>query len=242
RSARNRDRRAADGRRGGDALSRRRRRRRRPQRHRGRSPQGYHRGPRTDVGDGRQSGAEATSEDRIRRRPRGLCRRTVAAHSAFRRRGRRQTVRPSETELRAKTQPSLKEIAVDTQFEPRQAARFLRTLRVATGVAVAREALRRGRSAAAPASSFQALAAKTGAWRFPEQGLRAADGSGALVLQAQGAAGVVTYAGRQARVSAGETFVAEGMFDRFGALRLTLSAHEVDDAELAGLEVELLEP
>lgn len=143
---------------------------------------------------------------------------------------------------------------MDTQFEPRQAARFLRTLRVATGVAVAREALRRGRSAAAPASSFQALAAKTGAWRFPEQGLlsadsllsakrlRAADGSGALVLQAQGAAGVVTYAGRQARVSAGETFVAEGVFDRFGALRLTLSAHEVDDAELAGLEVELLEP
>lgn len=139
-------------------------------------------------------------------------------------------------------------------FEPRQAARFLRTLRVATGVAVSREDLRRGRTAAAPASSFLALAAKTGEWRFPEEGLlsgdglllarrvREADGSGALVLQAQGAAGVVTYAGRRARVRAGESLVAEGAFDRVGALRLSLAADEIEDAELAGLEVELIEP
>lgn len=143
---------------------------------------------------------------------------------------------------------------MDTHFEPRQAARFLRTLRVATGVAVAGEELRRGRASAAPASSFHALAAKTGAWRFPEEGLlsgdglllarraREADGAGALVLQAQGAAGVATYAGRKVRVRAGEAFVAEGAFDRFGALRLALAADEIDDADLASLEVELSAP
>ena len=143
---------------------------------------------------------------------------------------------------------------MDNHFEPRQAARFLRTLRVATGVAVAREELLRGRGNAAPASSFRALAAKTGAWRFPEEGLlsadglllarrvREADGSGALVLQAQGAAGVAAYAGRKARARAGESFSAEGVFDRFGAWRLTLAADEIDDGELAGLEVELAEP
>jgi hypothetical protein len=142
---------------------------------------------------------------------------------------------------------------VDTHFEPRQAARFLRTLRVATGVAAAREDMRRGRSAV-PASSFLALAAKTGAWRFPDAGLlsgdglllarreREADGASALVLQAQGAAGVATYAGRIARVRAGEAFVAEGAFDRFGALRIPLAADEIEDAELAGIEVEFIEP
>jgi hypothetical protein len=147
----------------------------------------------------------------------------------------------------------LKEIAVDTLFEPARAARFLRTLRVATGVAVAREDLR-GRSAAAPTASFQALAAKTGAWRFPDEGmlsgdglllakrLRAADGAGALVLQAQGASGVATYAGRRGRVSAGEAIVGEATFDRFGALSLALAAEAFDDAELAALEVELIEP
>jgi hypothetical protein len=141
---------------------------------------------------------------------------------------------------------------VDTPFEPRQAARFLRTLRVATGVAAAREDLRRGRTAA-PGSSFLALAAKTGAWRFPDEGLtsgdglllarrlRAADGADALVLQAQGAAGVAAYAGRGARVIAGGSLVGEATFDRFGALTLALT-DAVDDAELAALEVELIAP
>jgi hypothetical protein len=143
---------------------------------------------------------------------------------------------------------------VDPLFEPRQAARFLRTLRVATGVAVAQDDLRRGRAAFAPAARFQALAAKTGAWRFPDEGLmsgdglllakrlREADGAGALALQAQGAAGVATYAGRSARVSAGDNVVGEATFDRFGALSLALTADEFDDAELAALEVELIEP
>lgn len=143
---------------------------------------------------------------------------------------------------------------METRFEPRDAARFLRTLRVATGVAVAREDLRRGRSAAAPAATFLALAAKTGDWRFPDEGLisgdglllarlvRESDGSGALVLQAQGAAGVSAYAGRPARARAGEAWFAEGAFDRFGMARLAFAAGEFDDAELARIEVELIEP
>ena len=138
---------------------------------------------------------------------------------------------------------------MDPQFEARQAARFLRTLRVATGVAVAREDMRRSRPALAPTASFQALAAKTGAWRFPDEGLMSGDGlllarrvgADALVLQAQGAAGVATYAGRSARVSAGATSVGEAAFDRFGALTLAL-ADAFDDVELATLEVELIAP
>src|ERR1700761_6274596 len=98
---------------------------------------------------------------------------------------------------------------METVFEARQAARFLRTLRVATAVAISQDEIRRGRGRAAPAASFLALAAKTvGPWRFPEEGLlsadglllakrdREADGAGALVLQAQGAVGVSTFAGR----------------------------------------------
>ena len=56
---------------------------------------------------------------------------------------------------------------METPFEYRQAARFLRTLRVATGAATSLEDIRRGRSRSAPAATFLALAAKTaGAWRF----------------------------------------------------------------------------
>ena len=143
---------------------------------------------------------------------------------------------------------------MQTNFEFRQAARFLRTLRVATGVATSLEDIRRGRGRSTPAATFMALAAKTaGAWRFPEEGVlsedalllakraREADGSGELVLQAQGAVGVSTYAGRQARARVGETWSAEGVFDRFGALRLPLLSDELEDAELARFEVEFLD-
>ena len=136
---------------------------------------------------------------------------------------------------------------METKFEARQAARFVRTLRVATGVAVAMDDMRR--TGRAPAV-FLALAARTGAWRFPDEGLlsvdglllakrtRQADGSGALVLQAQGAVGVATYAGRPARISVGEGWSAEGAFDRLGALSLPLAQGELDDAALARFEVE----
>ena len=71
---------------------------------------------------------------------------------------------------------------------------------------------------------------------------RDADGAGALVLQAQGAAGVSTYAGRRARAAhrrgAGP---GKATFDRFGALHLSLDADEVDDSDLARIEVEFLD-
>lgn len=139
---------------------------------------------------------------------------------------------------------------METKFELTEAARFLRTLRVATGVAVAADELKRVR--AAPTASFLALAAKSGEWRFPAEGLLSGDGlllarrtreadGGALLLQAQGAVGVTTYAGREARVVVGEAWSAQGVFDRFGALRLALGAQELDDAALAKFDVELLD-
>jgi hypothetical protein len=139
-------------------------------------------------------------------------------------------------------------------FEPLQAARFLRTLRVATGVAISQEEIRRGRGRATPAASFLALAARSvGPWQFPDDGIlsadglllakrmREADGSGALALQAQGAVGVSTFAGRPAAVRVGEAWFAEGAFDRFGAMRLPLAENELEDAELARFEVEFLD-
>jgi hypothetical protein len=139
---------------------------------------------------------------------------------------------------------------VQGKFEPREAARFLRTLRVATGVAASLEDIRRNRGRGGSTTTFLALAAKTGAWRFPEEGVlssdglllarrvREADGFVALVLQAQGAVGVSTYAGRPARARIGQAWSGEGGFDRFGALRLSLDADEVDDSDLARIEVE----
>ena len=137
------------------------------------------------------------------------------------------------------------------KFEPRDAQRFLNTLRVTTGVAVALHDLAANRGASRPAATFLALAAKTGAWRFPEEGVLSGDGlllarrvrepngAVALVLQAQGAAGLSAYAGRSARARIGEAWAQDGAFDRFGALRLDLDADEVDDSDLARIEVEL---
>jgi len=42
-------------------------------------------------------------------------------------------------------------------------------------------------------------------------------------------------------VRVGETWVAEGAFDRFGAMRLPLVENELEDAELARFEVEFLD-
>lgn len=139
---------------------------------------------------------------------------------------------------------------MQAQFDPKEAARFLRTLRVATGVAMSQHDLRQSRGRGAT-TTFLALAAKTGAWRFPEEGVlsgdglllakrvREPDGAVALVLQAQGAVGASSFAGRSARARIGEAWSGEGAFDRFGALRLPLDADEVDDSDLARIEVEL---
>src|SRR5471032_524442 len=93
---------------------------------------------------------------------------------------------------------SFEEINMTTQFNQRDVARFVQTLRVATYTSLAQDDLRRGRGVRRPAAAFQALAAKgPGEWRFPDSGLMSSDGlilaklsraegAHAMVLQAQG--------------------------------------------------------
>jgi len=140
-------------------------------------------------------------------------------------------------------------------FDPREAARFLRTLRVATQTALALDDLQHGRGRARAASTFTALAAKgPGEWRFPATGLLSADGlvlahllhegneGKVLALQAQGVAGLTTYTLRGVRVRLGETLQVEGAFDRDGRLHIALDDKALNEADLALLEIELLDP
>ena len=142
---------------------------------------------------------------------------------------------------------------METKFEPKEAARFLRTLRVTTGVAVALEDIRRNPARGRPGRELPGAGRENRRLALPRGGRalsdglliakrqRTPDGAGALVLQAQGAAGVSTYAGRRARARIGEAWAAEATFDRFGALHLALDADEVDDSDLARIEVEFLD-
>ena len=140
------------------------------------------------------------------------------------------------------------------QFDQREAARFLRTLRVTTQTALAQYDLAHGRSAGRQTTTFLALAAKgPGEWRFPEAGLMSSDGlvlarmtreaAGAHVmeLQAQGLAGLSAYAGRAARVRFGERLSADGVFDRDGRLHLVFEGAALGDADLAAFELQLLD-
>lgn len=129
-----------------------------------------------------------------------------------------------------------------TVFDDTTRHRFLRTLRVATGVAVAgyHEARDHG-----------ALAAKGGeGWRFPETGLLSADGlvlatlmrapGGAparLDLQAQGSTGLATFAGRTVRIALADRTLGEAAFDRLGRLRLDLPADGLSEESLAAFEL-----
>jgi hypothetical protein len=144
---------------------------------------------------------------------------------------------------------------MDRTFDPKEAARFLRTLRVATQTALAFDDQQRGGAPARPVSSFAALAAKgAGEWRFPAAGLLSADGlvlarllhedekTKVLALQAQGAAGLATYALRGVRVRLGEATPIEGVFDRDGRLHVVLDDDAPSEAELSRLEIELLDP
>jgi hypothetical protein len=140
------------------------------------------------------------------------------------------------------------------QFSRRDAARFLQTLRVTTGTALAEHDLRRGRGVGRPAAAFQALAAKgPGEWRFPESGLMSSDGlvlarltrqpTGArlLELQAQGVAGLSVYVNRAARVRFGAHLAADGVFDRDGRLHLVLDEAALSEADLSAFELLLLD-
>lgn len=138
------------------------------------------------------------------------------------------------------------------QFTEAQAARFLRTLRVATQTALAEYSLSGGRAASRPRLAFMALAAKgPGEWRFPPSGLLSADGlvlarlvgesaAPILELQAQGVAGLSLYANRPARVAFAGGQALDGAFDRDGRMRLSL-AGGVDEADLATFDLELLD-
>ena len=139
-------------------------------------------------------------------------------------------------------------------FDARETARFLRSLRVTTQTALAVDDMQRGRGRARPLSSFAALAAKgAGEWRFPAAGVvsgdglvlaelhREADGAKTLVLQAQGAAGLATYAAHGVRVRLGEAASVEATFDRDGRLRIALAPHDVSEADLAALEIALVD-
>ena len=143
---------------------------------------------------------------------------------------------------------------MNPMFDARDGARFLRSLRVATQTALALDDLQRARGRAGPLSSFAALAAKgVDEWRFPAAGvlsgdglvlaqfLREDEGGGALLLQAQGAAGLATYAARSVRVRFGETASLEGAFDRDGRLRVPLEPNALGESDLAQLEIELLD-
>lgn len=139
-------------------------------------------------------------------------------------------------------------------FDARETARFLRTLRVTTQTALALDEMQQGRGRARPLSSFTALAAKgAGDWRFPAAGVvsgdglvlaelhREADGAKTLALQAQGAAGLATYATQSVRVRLGASASVEAAFDRDGRLRIALDPHEISEADLAALEIALLD-
>jgi hypothetical protein len=139
-------------------------------------------------------------------------------------------------------------------FDPRDAARFLRTLRVATQTAIALDDLRGGLSRLRPLTAFTALAAKgPGEWRFPAAGLTSGDGlvlarllheseeTKVLALQAQGAVGLSAYAQRAVRVRLGEELTIDGMFDRDGALHVVLDQAALTRADFSALAIELLD-
>lgn len=130
------------------------------------------------------------------------------------------------------------------------ALRFLRTLRVATSTALAAYVAAH-MAPTRPGTSFLALAAKgRDDWRFPTDGLVAADGllratlagegpeGRSLALQAFGAAGLTRYAGRSILVKTASGRRIAAAFDADGAMRLPLAAHDLDEAELAGFDIE----
>jgi hypothetical protein len=133
--------------------------------------------------------------------------------------------------------------------------RFLRTVRVATHTALAEYELAETRRAGGVQARFQALAAKgPGAWRFPDSGLAAADGlltarlerdaaglPSSLILQADGAAGLDSWAARSARIAIGPLVETDVVFDSAGRATVALAALMVEEDELAGFSVSLVD-
>jgi len=143
---------------------------------------------------------------------------------------------------------------MNSTFEAREAARFLRTLRVTTQTAIALNDLNRPGERVRPVSTFTALAAKgTEEWRFPAAGILSGDGlvlarlehegdeAKVLTLQAQGVVGLSAYAQRGVKVRLGDTLQIEGVFDRDGRLHVVLDADALTGADFSRLEIELLD-
>ena len=139
-------------------------------------------------------------------------------------------------------------------FDPRDAARFIHSLRVATGTALAGYDLARGQAVSGGAQ-FLALAARgVGAYQFPEAGLvsgdgllraklaRQPDGGAVLTLQAQGAVGLQSYAQQRARLGMGDGLTLESQFDRNGTLAIGLAPEEVEEADLSRFTVSPIGP
>jgi hypothetical protein len=139
-------------------------------------------------------------------------------------------------------------------FEERTLHRFLRTVRIALQTSLAAHDLAASRGASiAGMTSFRALAAKSvSAFRFPEAGVasvdgllvatvrRAPDGAvSAIVLQAQGSAGLSTYAGRWAELLVDASRLS-GRFSRDGTLVLALT-DAIEEDRLALLDLSLLD-
>ena len=143
---------------------------------------------------------------------------------------------------------------MNSTFDPHEAARFLRTLRVATQTAIAFDDLGRAGERARPVSTFAALAAKgPEEWRFPAAGILSGDGlvlarlehesdeAKVLTLQAQGVVGLSAYAERGVKVRLGDALQIEGVFDRDGRLHVVLDADALTRADFSRLEIELLD-
>jgi hypothetical protein len=136
-------------------------------------------------------------------------------------------------------------------FDDATRHRFLRTLRVATGVAIARYHQSEGQAAFVPVARFRALAAKgADAWRFPEAGVLSTDGlvlatlvraddgvPVVLELQAQGSAGLTTFAGRSVMVTLAGMAPIGAAFDRLGRLRLDIAGFGFGEDDLATFDL-----
>jgi len=139
-------------------------------------------------------------------------------------------------------------------FDSKDTLRYLHSLRVATGTALARHDLAQN-AATSGQTQFLALAAKgLEDFQFPEAGLvsfdgllraklaHEADGGATLTLQALGAAGLRAHAQRRTRLSIGDGLTLESAFDRNGTLTIGLTPEEIEEADLSRFTVATVGP
>ena len=139
-------------------------------------------------------------------------------------------------------------------LDQKETLRYIQSLRVATGTALARHDLAQ-HAVTSSQTQFLALAAKgIEDFQFPEAGLvsfdgllranvtHEADGGATLTLQALGAAGLRAHAQRRTRLSIGDGLTLESAFDRNGTLTIGLTPEEVKEADLSRFSVATIGP